>query len=73
LECPKCKAEMIQGFVPDHSRSSVLVGARYPGQPKWSFWSQTKAPAEDAVPIGAFRCPECGFLEFYADAKFAAE
>jgi hypothetical protein len=64
---------MVQGFVPDYAQGRVMVGAWHPGQPKWSFWKRKTAYDEDAVPIGAFRCPKCGFLEFYADAKFAAE
>jgi len=49
------------------------VSAWHPGQPKQSFWRTTKVSSEECIPIGAFRCPECGFLEFYADPKFAAE
>ena len=74
MQCPKCQSEMVQGFVPDYfqaSRSSVV--AWFAGSPKKDFWSKTKAPRADGVPIGAFRCQKCGFLEFYSDAKFAAQ
>ena len=74
LQCPKCKGEMAQGFVPDfYSHSAVLVGGWHEGQPKKSFWTRTKAPFLEGIPIGAFRCQKCGFLEFYSDAKFAAQ
>jgi hypothetical protein len=73
LQCPKCQGEMVQGFVPDHSQSAVLVGRWQTGQPKKSFWTRTKAPLDEGVPIGAFRCQKCGFLEFYADPIFAAQ
>jgi hypothetical protein len=73
MQCPKCKGEMAQGFVPDYSHGAVLVGGWHPGQPQKSFWTRTKAPLDDCLPIGAFRCQKCGFLEFYADAAFAAQ
>ena len=73
MQCPKCKAEMAQGFVPDYTYGANLVGAWHPGQPKKSFWSRTKAPLSDGIPIGAFRCQGCGFLEFYSDSRFEAQ
>jgi len=73
MQCPKCKGEMVQGFVPEYSHRDTDVSGWHAGHPKKSFWFKTKAPRAEAVPIGAFRCQQCGFLEFYADAKFAAQ
>src|SRR5207237_10245994 len=74
MQCPQCKGEMVQGFVPDYVHDArSLVVAWFAGPPKKSFWSKTKAPRGDGVPVGAFRCQKCGFLEFYSDAKFAAQ
>ena len=73
MKCPKCKGEMAQGFVPDYSYGAVLVGRWHAGQPKKSFWTRTKARLDEGIPIGAFRCQRCGFLEFYSDANFAAQ
>jgi hypothetical protein len=74
LKCPKCDGTMLQGFVPDATYGAVLVSQWYQERPKKGFfgWS-TKAPRSRGVPIGAFRCESCGYLEFYADAEFAAE
>ena len=63
---------MVQGFVPDHS-PALLVPRWHAGQPEKSFWSPTKAPISEGLPIGAFRCKDCGFLESYSDLKFAAQ
>ena len=71
--CPKCQTEMARGFVPDYSRGAILVGNWQDGHPEKSFWSRTKAPLADGIPIAAFRCPSCCFLEFYAGSKFAAQ
>ena len=73
LLCPKCNGEMAQGFVPDYSHGATLVGSWHAGHPKKSFWSRTKAPFREGIPIAAFRCQKCGFTEFYSDAKFAAQ
>ena len=74
MQCPKCQSEMVQGFVPDYFQAArSFVVAWFAGPPKKSFWSKTEAPRGDGVPIGAFRCQKCGFLEFYSDPKFAAQ
>ena len=72
-QCPKCKGSMVQGFIPDFSHAAILVGSWHEGSPEKSFWVRTKAEPTGGIPIGAFRCEECGFLEYYADAQFAAE
>ena len=69
---------MIQGFIPDYSDGPIYVQGWIEGQPKKSFWTRvapltTKPPTDEAIPIGTFRCEKCGFLEFYADSKFAAQ
>jgi hypothetical protein len=73
MRCPKCNGEMVQGFVPEYSQGPIYVGSWHPGQPKKSFWTRTKVHFAEGLPIGAFRCQKCGFVELYSDAKFAAQ
>jgi hypothetical protein len=73
LRCPKCEGDMVQGFVPDYTHGGILVEGWHAGQPKKSFWTSTKEPSTEGIPIGAFRCQQCGFLEFYSGPKFAAQ
>jgi hypothetical protein len=73
VTCPKCNANMVQGFVPDYTYGGRLVANWHEGQAKKSFWTQTKEPSTQGLPIGAFRCEKCGYLEFYADPKFVAQ
>lgn len=73
MKCPKCNDDMIQGFILDQGHSALYVGTWYEGQPEKSFWIKTRKPSTAGIPVGAFRCQRCGFLEFYADAKFAAQ
>lgn len=70
--CPKCRGEMEQGFLVDHGNAnSSLVSIWASGRPKKSVWQVTKI--EDAIPVGTFRCSQCGFLESYARPEFEAQ
>jgi hypothetical protein len=71
-KCPKCDGEMVQGFIPDFSYGGSTVSSWHAGAPKESLWKGTKVNYPDGIPIGAFRCSNCGFLEFYADDRFTA-
>ena len=71
--CPRCGGEMVRGFVPDATYGAALVGKWHEGPPQKSFWTGTKVERGTGIPIGAFRCAGCGYLEFFADRKFAAE
>ena len=73
MKCQKCGGNTVQGFVPDRTYGGILVEGWYEGQPKKSFWTQTKEPSIQGLPIGTFRCEKCGYLEFYADQKFTAQ
>ena len=73
VQCPKCKGEMVRGFILDRTYGANLVGSWHEGQPKKSFWTTTKAPIAAGIPVGVFRCVGCGYLEFYSNASFAAE
>lgn len=71
--CPKCRGEMVRGFVPDVMYGGARVEQWYEGLPQTSFWTGTKVERGAGIPIGVFRCTGCGYLEFFADHKFAAE
>jgi predicted RNA-binding Zn-ribbon protein involved in translation (DUF1610 family) len=56
---------MTEGFVPVVVRS-VKPAAWQAGKPERSIWTGIKLRSEQQVPLVAFRCDECGYLEFYA-------
>ena len=70
--CPKCNGGMEQGFVADHAHGPRLVSRWAPGAPVKSFWMGTKIAEQRLIPIGAYRCSSCGYLESYARPEFAA-
>lgn len=65
--CPKCRGEMVEGFIPDfldHNNSSLTIWIE--GKPEKSFWTGTKIKDKKQFIIKTFRCVNCGFLEQYA-------
>lgn len=70
--CPKCNGEMVQGFTFESEGPWRMVIAWVEGAPKRSFLQSAKVPADKCIPVGTFRCSECGFLESYARQEFAA-
>jgi hypothetical protein len=71
--CPKCNGEMVQGFTVDRTYGGIFVSDWFEGAPKRSFWLPVNVRKKQRVPIGTFRCSNCGFLECYARSEFAAE
>ena len=71
-QCPKCDGQMEQGFILDMTYGARLVSQWAAGAPVKSFWTGTKLPEDKLIPIGAFRCASCGYLESYARDEFAA-
>ena len=72
ITCPKCQSQMASGFIPDFAPGGHFISAWHEGQPRKSFWGGLKLRWTDVQPIRAFRCANCGYLEFYADKQFAA-
>ena len=70
--CPKCDGAMQQGFVVDNTYGGRAVSHWAPGPPQKSFWVGTKLP-DGTLPIAAFRCSACGYVEFFSREEFAAE
>ena len=65
---------MLQGFVPDMGHGiAANVLSWHPGHPQKAFWGVTRTEIHEKIPIGAYRCRKCGFLEFYANPEYGAK
>ena len=65
--CPKCNAPMDRGHVPDATYGQVLQSSWAPGEPETRrFLGGIKYHAAELIPLNAYRCGSCGFVEFYA-------
>jgi hypothetical protein len=72
LTCPKCSESMVQGFLIDRGHyNAITVGNWAEGHPQKYWLGGIKTPKEKKIPIGAFRCPSCGYVELYASDVFA--
>ncbi len=67
VKCPKCNDLMDEGFLLDRGDMNVVF------QPMWiegkvekSIWTGIKTTDRRKKEVITFRCPKCGFLEFYA-------
>jgi len=66
-QCPKCEQLMERGYRPDAGHGYVLLAAWAPGAPEVRrFFGGIKVRGEALVPMQAYRCPSCGFVECYA-------
>jgi len=71
--CPKCKNKMIHGFVPTYFHNNSENSHWCEGIPKKSFLGGVDSQSDINIPIGAFRCINCGYLELYAKEEYAAK
>ena len=67
--CPKCTGGMIEGFILDRSYGTNLQEVWVEGIPEKSFWSGIKTNHKLTFKVGAFRCGDCNFLEFYTTER----
>jgi len=58
---------MERGYVPDIGHGQVYLTGWSPGAPeRRRFFGGIKFRAKEQLPFTAFRCPGCGYVEFYA-------
>ena len=65
--CPKCQKTMERGHIPDVGRDRVYHPGWSRGEPeKQRFFGGIKFRPKEQIPLAAFRCPSCGYVELYA-------
>lgn len=66
--CPKCDKIMDRGHLPDALDHTSFVLAQWaPGAPaERRFVGGLKVHADAVIPLAAYRCTGCGYVEFYA-------
>jgi hypothetical protein len=66
LHCPRCEEPLEPGHMIDRTYGGNLQPQWQPGTPVRSFWSGLKINDRELVPVVAYRCVGCGYLELYA-------
>ena len=65
--CPKCKGTMHSGFVANAAHGQMLQSSWSPGEPESRrYIGGVKVKRDEQVPMTAWRCTDCGYVEFYA-------
>ncbi len=65
--CPKCGAAMERGHIPDAAHGIVVQSRWSRGDPEpRRFVGGIKWDEDDQIPIAAYRCSGCGYVELYA-------
>ena len=73
-ECLRCRSPMERGFIFDFTGESRGTVAQWmAGVPTKSFWAGVKVDSDQLLPIAAFRCVSCGFLELHARPEFGVK
>lgn len=63
--CLRCGGEMEEGYTFDQGQTN-LQGQWIEGEPEKSVWTGLKVKGRKKLPISAYRCRDCGFLDLYA-------
>lgn len=68
--CCKCQSPMERGWILDSGHSSSFQSSWVEGEPRGSlfgvFTGGKSASGKVRRSIDAYRCSQCGYLEFYA-------
>lgn len=65
-QCPKCNAQMDEGFTLDDTYGGRVQSQWAEGPPRRSIWTGIKIAKDARHPITTYRCQKCGYLESYA-------
>lgn len=66
-ECPDCKIEMENGFIPEMFPTGAWHTSWHPGEAVQKLLGGIRFRRESLVPIKAYRCNGCGLVKLYAN------
>lgn len=67
IDCQHCKKAMVAGYVAEHGHGNVLRELEWSeGSPVRGWWFGMLKEAEVVRMLRAYRCNECGLVQFFA-------
>jgi predicted RNA-binding Zn-ribbon protein involved in translation (DUF1610 family) len=67
FRCPKCQKTMEEGHIPDIGRNRATQSVWSQGHAeRYRFFGGIKFKPKEQIPLTAYRCPSCGYVELYA-------
>ena len=64
--CLRCGGEMTEGYILDVTDSGKRASNWIEGPPEKDFWGSVKTGGKRQFPLTAYRCAQCGAVDFYA-------
>ena len=71
ISCLRCQSDMDTGYVLDQGHHSREQVANWVGGPPDLRWHGLSTKGHVKVPLVAYRCRECGYVELRAPKKTA--
>ena len=69
-DCIRCRTRMEDGYLLEAGESNARSVTRWvEGEPEKSFWTGLRLKGRDVMPVTTYRCPQCGYLESYAEEE----
>ncbi len=69
LKCLRCKAAMERGYLPDRGHGNATQVAEWVSDAPDKRWWGLRTKGHEQIPLSAYRCERCGYVEFRAIAE----
>lgn len=67
--CPRCGIGLQEGYLLDHNQHLQTVTEWIEGAPEKSFWTGLRVKGRQRLPVTAWRCGRCGYVELNAASR----
>ena len=71
--CLRCQSSMELGFLLDNTQGGYARTVWVSGAPEHNIWTGLRLKGHVVIPVVAYRCTQCGLLEFFAPSPDAPE
>jgi hypothetical protein len=68
--CPTCEVPMTEGYIPERGQRHHHFASWVEGAPEPTWYGTAKVFDRERYLISAYRCPECGRLEIFANRPY---
>jgi len=68
MKCLRCSVAMEEGYLADGGYGATSEVAKWVGGAPDVRWYGVKTKGHEQIPLSAFRCANCGYVEFRAIA-----
>src|SRR5512140_2962700 len=66
FSCPRCNTTLERGYLADIGQGDATQVANWIGGAPDKHWYGLKTKGHDKMPLSAYRCDRCGYVELHA-------